>query len=681
MCVGGSERFLQVIAAHLPRDLFDVDYYYCDAAPYLGSSSKHGDTNLDRLKYLDDHGVRSIKFHVQFRDLTKPTFDWVGTNFWELFDEKSYDFVFTVKSGHPEYPFHLLKIPVIESIVLPAGIDSQPAFHVLPSQYLRRIWFKMGGDLRKSCVVPLCPTPPSSSENLRIELRIPDDAIVAGFHQRADDAIFSPIPLQAFARCENHNRHFVLLGGGQKYRDQAKELRLNNVHFLPQTGDPVRISSFLNTLDIFAHGRADGETYGTVFSEAMLHGKPCLSHAVKNGDNAQPETMGPAGWFVLNQNEYDEKLELLFADPVRRKILSHKAVAHAQEYHSLESSIEDLTRLFQKLCDRPELPSSKKKIPFGISPMGFLYAGYVDQTDQIAHHVLAGQVPEEFWVEVVKFFLPKVRTFIDIGANTGIYGFVAAKECPPATKVHCFEPQPDCCRILEKTIYLNNWEQRVFIHPVGLSDQPGELTLYLAESGSGFDPVFSGEHAASNQTAPVDTLDDFAKKSGIEKIDFIKIDVEIFEQKVLAGAKEILARDRPTLFVEIVGNWKERGYLNTRYAATIQQIQSYGYALYRCDEVRGRLLHFGTIEKITHSNTPDKFHMYLCIPLEREAEIIGSLKRYLKNVNRNLMKRRILSARQKLTRSFKEKFKRTPMYPIFYRCRNSVFRALEKLRT
>ena len=68
LCIGGSERFLQVVAANLSRDLFDVDYYYCDAAPYLGSSGRHGDTNPDRLKYMQDNRVRLIKFNVQFHD-------------------------------------------------------------------------------------------------------------------------------------------------------------------------------------------------------------------------------------------------------------------------------------------------------------------------------------------------------------------------------------------------------------------------------------------------------------------------------------------------------------------------------------------------------------------------------------------------------------------------------------
>ena len=35
MANGGTEKYLQTIAGHLPKDRFEVDFYYCDAAPYI----------------------------------------------------------------------------------------------------------------------------------------------------------------------------------------------------------------------------------------------------------------------------------------------------------------------------------------------------------------------------------------------------------------------------------------------------------------------------------------------------------------------------------------------------------------------------------------------------------------------------------------------------------------------
>ena len=71
MANGGTEKYLQTIAAHLPKDEFEVDFFYCDAAPYIGSDFKHIDTDPSRVEYVKEHGVNLIKFDVEFKDVTK----------------------------------------------------------------------------------------------------------------------------------------------------------------------------------------------------------------------------------------------------------------------------------------------------------------------------------------------------------------------------------------------------------------------------------------------------------------------------------------------------------------------------------------------------------------------------------------------------------------------------------
>ena len=50
MSIGGTEKVLQTIAAELPKDQFQVDFFYCDAAPYIGSDFKHIDTDPSRVE-------------------------------------------------------------------------------------------------------------------------------------------------------------------------------------------------------------------------------------------------------------------------------------------------------------------------------------------------------------------------------------------------------------------------------------------------------------------------------------------------------------------------------------------------------------------------------------------------------------------------------------------------------
>jgi hypothetical protein len=50
---------------------------------------------------------------------------------------------------------------------------------------------------------------------------------------------------------------------------------------------------------------------------------------------------------------------------------------------------------------------------------------------------------------------------------------------------------------------------------------------------------------------PVTTVDQVCREQGIERVGFLKIDVEGFESAVLAGAERVLERDRPSLLLEI----------------------------------------------------------------------------------------------------------------------------------
>ena len=158
MANGGTEKYLQTIAAHLPKDEFEVDFFYCDAAPYIGSDFKHLDTDESRVQYTESHGVNLIKFNVEYKDITKPTHDWINTNFFDLFNEDNYDVIQTGRSGHPEYPFiHINNTPIIDSIHLAGmGEDKANVYRtVLISQEQKSKWVQAGGNPQRGVVIPV----------------------------------------------------------------------------------------------------------------------------------------------------------------------------------------------------------------------------------------------------------------------------------------------------------------------------------------------------------------------------------------------------------------------------------------------------------------------------------------------------------------------------------------------
>ena len=142
------------------------------------------------------------------------------------------------------------------------------------------------------------------------------------------------------------------------------------MHFLASDGDNVTVSKFLNTLDFFAHGRKDGETFGAVFAEAMIHGKPCLSHHSETGLDAQKETMGTAGLFAIDEKDYTEKLYSLFSDKKLRDKLASEAKKNSKQY-SIESAIQEVIKVYEEILSDPS--RFKIKIDFLSKAKDFIF--------------------------------------------------------------------------------------------------------------------------------------------------------------------------------------------------------------------------------------------------------------------------------------------------------------------
>ena len=348
MANGGTEKVLQTIAAELPKDKFIVDYFYCDSAPYIGSDFVHPDTDPSRVQYVKDSGVNLIKFDVGFKDLRTSTHDWVDTNFWELFDEEKYDVIQTGRSGHPEYPFTLInKTPIVDSIHLSGMAENKhnSIKTVLISNEQRDRWIMSGGPAEKAVIIPNPLKIPDVGEvNYREEFGW-QDKFIFGLHQRRDNHIFSPIPLEAYDEIEDDNTAFLLLGGSENYQKQAKDLGLKNFKHLPPVGELEPIHKFLNTLDVFAHGRSDGEQCSCAIIEAMSHGLPVISHTAPS--MGQLEQIGDAGKVANSYQEYSEVMVDMIDDKNYYNKCAQNSKKRYNEIYKLESIIKKYADIYE----------------------------------------------------------------------------------------------------------------------------------------------------------------------------------------------------------------------------------------------------------------------------------------------------------------------------------------------
>jgi FkbM family methyltransferase len=152
--------------------------------------------------------------------------------------------------------------------------------------------------------------------------------------------------------------------------------------------------------------------------------------------------------------------------------------------------------------------------------------------------------------------MPVDGTVLDIGANIGIMTVLIARRVRRG-HVHAFEPIPENFRALERIVdhfHLTN----VTLHQMALGDTTGSLEMVMPEQQhvrmQGLSHAVSvGEQRVEGQRyeVPQERLDDLDFLRGVP-VAGIKIDVEGFEQYVFEGGRELLARARPLVYVELV---------------------------------------------------------------------------------------------------------------------------------
>jgi FkbM family methyltransferase len=169
-------------------------------------------------------------------------------------------------------------------------------------------------------------------------------------------------------------------------------------------------------------------------------------------------------------------------------------------------------------------------------------------------------------------------TFVDVGANTGFYALLAAR-LNPRLAVHCFEPFPPVFQLLEANLRLNGSPRNVTALQQALGSSSGTARLYVplqdhgvVESSCSLNPRFKDAHSEVVDV-PVTTLDEYVRGRKLAPVSLLKVDVEGFEESVLAGATGIVRTFRPTIVVEVLprGNAsaieefrREQGYVAYR---------------------------------------------------------------------------------------------------------------------
>ena len=151
-------------------------------------------------------------------------------------------------------------------------------------------------------------------------------------------------------------------------------------------------------------------------------------------------------------------------------------------------------------------------------------------------------------------FLRPEDLFLDVGANIGVFTVLASGVVGARTVA--FEPAPFAYQYLAKNILLNNLTGTARGCNAALGRTKGKIR-FTTGLGTENHVVQSGSHGETTEVE-VSTLDEQTK--GLEPV-LIKIDVEGFEEEVLAGGSNCLAKPSlQALIVERVGNAGNYGH-------------------------------------------------------------------------------------------------------------------------
>ena len=197
----------------------------------------------------------------------------------------------------------------------------------------------------------------------------------------------------------------------------------------------------------------------------------------------------------------------------------------------------------------------------------WFWAGAPEQVIQGKLHGYRMHLDLEKWADRGAFFLGRWydlptqlflldhlrqgQTVIDVGANRGMFALLASSLVGNAGRVICFEPNPDCVRLLKREI-ASNQIANIAVNEFALGEQDERLALVIPKINTGEATLGKSsypEHAVSKLEVQVRKGDDALQN---ENPSLIKIDVEGFEPKVIVGLEGTLRRTRPIIMTEIV---------------------------------------------------------------------------------------------------------------------------------
>ena len=167
---------------------------------------------------------------------------------------------------------------------------------------------------------------------------------------------------------------------------------------------------------------------------------------------------------------------------------------------------------------------------------------YTQNNDGLALSIFKIYEPNQ--TEIVKKYVHKDDIVIDIGAHVGYYTLLMAQLVGENGKVYSFEPDPVNFQLLKKSVEINGFENVILIQKA-VSNITNKVKLFLGDDDSAINRIYDAKLGDTKESIDVEsiTIDEYFKEND-ELINFIKIDSEGSEVKIVNGMKQFLSRNK-----------------------------------------------------------------------------------------------------------------------------------------
>ena len=171
----------------------------------------------------------------------------------------------------------------------------------------------------------------------------------------------------------------------------------------------------------------------------------------------------------------------------------------------------------------------------------------------ISEELLMFKTHEPITTKLISNELKEEMVCLDLGANIGYYALLESNIIGNSGKVIAIEPSPDNFEKLIQNLNLN-CIKNVIPFNIACGDKNGEIP-FLVSKKSNLCTIIDKNYVKKSSDniidVPIKKIDDFLNENKIEKVDFVRMDVEGYEGHIIKGMQKTLDKNKPILHIEV----------------------------------------------------------------------------------------------------------------------------------